>query len=603
MAKVSQLFYRSWLSISTEFRSTTLCLTSENSRTVNLFLIDAIGPFFRGYKRKKINWSKIPFEHLHTESPLREQQFKQIRADLNEFVEKVSSIGYNAVTLDDVVHLADHPVYEDEVRRRIAVFRDEFRKLFVDIKQNGLSIFITMDILATTPALRAYLDDDAAKTQGFLIELLDGFLTDFPEVSGVIIRVGESDGLDVKSDFKSELYFKTPRALNQCLKALLPVFEGHGKKLILRTWTVGAYRLGDLIWHRGKLAKVLEGIDSPAFVLSMKHGESDFFRYLPLNKNFFRTPVQKIIELQTKREYEGCGEFPAFIGHEHEHFAQELSSAENLIGVSVWCQSGGWVPFRRLAYIGNGSIWTEINTEITIRIFREQQSVEQAVLAIWGESRSGQMLEFLRLSEEVVQELYYHSEFARQKLFFRRVRIPPLIGVYWNTVFINNSLRKLLLHFSSDGEASIREAQTALKKIQRMKKLARELELPLDDITYMQHTFGILALARKYFYGAADSDIKAELKAAKKRYKKTYPKGTRSRYAIRLNFRPFKLRPSFIGWSVAILLRKQRGYRLIDYVFSLYLTSFFYWLISRTNKKLIPKFARKSAMGVETIFK
>jgi hypothetical protein len=31
---------------------------------MELFLIDAIGPFFRGYKRKRINWSKIIFTHL-----------------------------------------------------------------------------------------------------------------------------------------------------------------------------------------------------------------------------------------------------------------------------------------------------------------------------------------------------------------------------------------------------------------------------------------------------------------------------------------------------------------------------------------------------------
>jgi hypothetical protein len=30
------------------------------------FLIHAIGPFFRAYERKRINWSKIPFPHLET---------------------------------------------------------------------------------------------------------------------------------------------------------------------------------------------------------------------------------------------------------------------------------------------------------------------------------------------------------------------------------------------------------------------------------------------------------------------------------------------------------------------------------------------------------
>lgn len=208
------------------------------------------------------------------------------------------------------------------------------------------------------------------------------------------------------------------------------------------------------------------------------------------------------------------------------------------------------------------------------------------------------------MSEEVINELYYHGDFARQKLFFRRVRIPPLIGVYWNTIFINNSLRKLLQHFTSDGETSLREGEMAMEKIQRMKTLAKSLDLPKDDIKFMQHTLGILALARQYFYGPEDNEeIKAQLKLAKKRYKKAYPKGTRPRYAIRLNFRPFKLSPRFLSWSSRVLLRKQRGYRLIDYVFSIYLLSFLYRLITRAHHKLVPKFARKSAMGVDTIFK
>jgi len=88
----------------------------------------------------------------------------------------------------------------------------------------------------------------------------------------------------------------------------------------------------------------------------MEHSESDFFRHLPLNSNFFRTNIPKIVELQSKREYEGCGEFPSFIGFDHERYARELASAPNMLGISVWCQTGGWLPFRRLTYIGNGKL-------------------------------------------------------------------------------------------------------------------------------------------------------------------------------------------------------------------------------------------------------
>ena len=570
---------------------------------MELFLIDAIGPFFRGYERKKINWSKIPFEHLSLEEPARSAQFSLVRQDMREFARRVQPLGVNAVTLDDVMHLTDHPFYEPEVREAIGIYREEFEQLFALLQEQGLQIYLTMDVYSATPALREVLQDKPERIEEFLEDLVRRCLEDFPQIAGIIFRVGESDGLDVKGIFRSCLYLKTPKSLNRFIHRMLPLFESFGRRMILRTWTVGAHSVGDLIWHRDTLATALKGVDSQAFILSMKHGESDFFRYLPLNKNFFRTSVQKIIELQSKREYEGCGEFPAFIGLEHEHFARELAGASNMVGVSVWCQTGGWVPFRRLAFIGDGSLWTEINTAVTFSLFRDRLSLEEAVCRVAGERSCGKMLEFLRLSEEVVRELYYHPEFAQQKLYFRRLRVPPLIGVYWNTVFVNHSLKKLLSHYISEPEAGLGTAMAAMEKLRRMEKLAKRLDLPSEDVVFMRHTFGILALAREYFYRPYDEALKTRLKQAKKRYKKAYPKAERQRYAIRLNFSPFRLHSRFLRWSLALLLRRKRGYRLVDQIFTIHLLSLMFRLITRASPRLVPKFARKSAMGVETIFR
>ena len=570
---------------------------------MELFLIDAIGPFFRGYSRKKINWSKIPFEHLATEEPERGKQFAGIREDIGQFAGKVRKIGANAVTLDDVAHLTDHPLYEPEVRKSIAAYREEFCRIFDILRGQGLHVYLTMDVFSATPALEKALEGRADSIDAFLVELVERCLDDFPQVAGIIFRVGESDGLDVKGVFRSRLYLKSPRALNRFIQRMLPLFEQRGRKMILRTWTVGAHRVGDLIWHRDTLATALSGVESTAFILSMKHGESDFFRYLPLNKNFFRTPVQKIIELQSKREYEGCGEFPAFIGLEHEHFARELASAPNMVGVSVWCQTGGWVPFRRLAFIDQGSVWTEINTAVTFQLFRDKLSLEEAVSRVAGERSASEMLELLRLSEEVVRELYYHPEFAQQKLYFRRLRVPPLIGVYWNTIFVNHSLKKLLSHYISEPEEGLSIAQASLDKIRRMESLAERLQLPVNDVIFMRHTFGLLALAREYFYQPYDEALRTKLKQAKKRYKKTYPKSVRPRYAVRLSFKPFRLHGRFLRWSLYLLLRRKRGYRLIDQIFTIHLLSVLFRLITRASPRLVPKFARKSAMGVETIFR
>lgn len=579
-----------------------------NVRIMNLFLIDAIGPFFRGYPRRTINWSKIPFEHLKLDGPESGAQWEQIRADLDVFCARAAAMGYNAVSLDDATHLADHAWYELDTRARISRWRAEFSQCMEIAQRHGLQVYFTMDVFSSTPAVREQIARLRWTVERFLAELLDGFLRDFPQVAGVILRIGESDATDVQGEFRSELYLKRPEQVNRFLKTLLPVFEKHGRQLVFRTWTVGAYRIGDLMWHRGTFVTVLKGVvDSPSLIVSMKFGESDFFRYLPLNKNFFRTRVRKIIELQTRREYEGCGEYPSFTGWDYERYARELDQAENLVGIMVWCQTGGWVPFRRLALLEDRAVWTELNTFVTIRTFKDRQLVEEAVrdfaqLKALPNWRS--LLELLRLSDTVIHELLYVEEFARQKLFFRRVRIPPILQVYWHNIFISHSVKKVLGYFVQDKEACLRTTKLCQQKLEQMKGLATECGMPVGDIEYMADTFNILALAREYYFQPFCAEIEARLRATKKAYKAKYPKGgERHRYRVKMDFKPFWVKARYLGWAFQLLMRRQRGYRLLDRLLTLHTLSLIFRVVSRRRPQWIPSFAKDSAMGVDTVFK
>ena len=577
-------------------------------RAGSLFLIDAIGPFFRGYARRTINWSKIPFDHLKLDGPEHEAQWAGIRGELDTFCAKAAALGFNAVSLDDVTHLADHAWHELDTRARIVKWRAEFRRCFEVVRKHGLQIYLTMDVFSTTPSVREQLAKLRRSVESFLSEQIDAFLEDFPEVAGVIMRIGESDGVDVQHEFRSELYLKKPEQVNRFLRALLPVFEKRGRKLIFRTWTVGAYRIGDLMWHRGTFASVLKGVeDSPALIVSMKYGESDFFRYLPLNRNFFRTKVAKIIELQTRREYEGCGEYPSFTGWEYERYARELEQAENMAGIMVWCQTGGWVPFRRLAFLDASAVWTELNTFVTLRLFQRGQLVEEAVRDFANERSLPNwraLLELLRLSDDVIRELLYVEEFARQKLFFRRVRLPPMLQVYWHNIFISHSVKKVLNHFVQDKEGCRRAATLSLQKLEQMKQLAAECAMPVEDIEFMADTFQLLALARDYCLTPFTPEMEERIRAAKRAYKAKYPKkGPRHRYRIKTHFQPFWLKARYLGWALAVLMRRQRGYRVIDRLVTLNALSMIYRVIAKRRPHWIPGFAKESAMGVDTVFR
>ena len=570
-----------------------------------IFLIDATGPFFRGYERRRINWSKIPFEHLATSGEARTAQWGAIRGDMACFVREVAAAGFTAVTLDDLAHLAPHPRHEDEVAARISVFREEFAVLFKIIREAGLAIYLTSDVLPVTPAIDAALGGDRAKMEELYRDMVDGILRDFPEIAGLVLRIGESDGVDVKDPIRTRLHVRSAADTNRLLRSLLPVFEQYGRTLILRTWTVGAHRVGDLIWHRRTLADALKGIDSTAFILSMKYGESDFFRYLPLNRAFFRTPHRKIVELQARREYEGAGEYPSFIGWDCEQYARELQGDANLAGISVWCQTGGWHRFRRLAFLEEDGrdFWLRLNTVVALRIFRERESVEDAVAAVVGAAKAPVVLELLRHAETVVKELHYIRDFAGQKLFFRRVRIPPLLHVYWDCLFINHAVRKVLRHFVRDPERTLREGEAAYALFPRMIELARAAELPVADIEHWRDFCHLLRLARRYYFLPFDPALAERIRASKKAYKKAWPSAARERYRIKLSFEPFKVKRQTLGWISALFLRRQRGYRVIDHILTLNLLGLVFRLFRPGRSKVVPKFLRKSAMGVEALFR
>ncbi|MFK7849548.1 MAG: hypothetical protein AB8D78_01110 [Akkermansiaceae bacterium] len=574
---------------------------------MELFLIDAIGPFFRGYKKNRINWSKIVFPYLATSGPEAEAQWQKIHEDIRDFAREVSSLGYNAVTLDDLAHLATHPMHEPEIQADIAFYRKQFTSLFnILADEFGLQIFLTSDVIPLTPAIEKSLSDQSDELEAYYFSLVRGILNDFPQLSGIILRIGESDGNDVKDPIRTRLHLREPKETNAFLKKLLPEFESRGKKLILRTWTVGAHHIGDLIWHRGTLAETLDGIDSPNFIVSMKYGESDFFRHIPLNKAFFRVKQAKIVEFQARREYEGAGEYPSYIGRDCEAFSRELERAENLVGISVWCQTGGWHRFKRLALLsGNrdSDIWIRLNIAAAIHIFRYKRSVEQSVEEVVGSEKAADTLELLANSDIVIKQLFYIEEFARQKLFFRRVRIPPIINICWDRLYINHAASKVLRHFVKDPEEVLRSGEAAFSLFPKMVHLARRADLPVQDIEHMRDFFALILLARRYYFLPFEETLASQIRASKKAYKTRYPANIRDRYRIKISFEPFKVKRRTLSLAFSIFLRKKRGYRMIDHLFTLNLLGYMFRLFKPRDPKATPKFLRKTAMGIDTLFK
>lgn len=575
-------------------------MPSPTSSTPSLFIIDGIGPFFRAAKASRINWSKIPFADLPEDNPFWTRLFD----DFTSLADQVAEMGYTGVTLDDLAHLTPHPAHDSETNGRLEFFAIQFDRLFEILKARQLEAWITSDVLPLTPSAAARIGKSHTARNAYYRELVQQFFERFPQVTGLILRIGESDGLDVGDPLRSHLHLQNSGQTNRFLHELLSVTDALNRKLILRTWTVGAHRIGDLIWHRGRLSETLKGIDSPNFILSMKPGESDFFRHLPLNRAFFRHAGPKILELQARREYEGAGEFPSYLGFDAEKLRDELSGVENLLGISVWAQTGGWHHFKRLTFLDSNAFWTELNAKTAVDIFRRGLTPEQSLASLAGPENAAAASELLHHADHVIKQLYYIPEFARLKLYFRRVRIPPLLHIYWDSLFIHSSIRKILRYFVSDHEAAIRQAEGAFQRFPRMIQLADELEWPTEDIVFMRDTCELIALARIYYFSPYDPELVTRIEEAKTAYKNRWPTSERPRYRIKTTFNPPKLTRYTIAWISRILLRKKRGYRpLLDRVFTLNLLSRLYLLFRNRSRKSLPTFVRKSAMGIDSLFK
>jgi len=570
-----------------------------------LLILDAISPFMRISARHRINWSKIDFSALERGDQADADVLGECTTAFGTYCQRVAADGANGLALDDLPHLYIHPGYPAPLREKLAVYRGYYRRWMETAREAGLAVYLNADILFYHPVLEKEIGTRPAAVADFLAKVCATVLDDFPLVRGVFFRLGECDGVDVQGDFLSRLVLRTAADANALLKRILPEFGRRGRTCILRTWTVGAYPIGDLMWNPQTLAATLSGIDSPAFMLSMKFGESDFFRYLPLNPHFFATPVAKLIELQTKREYEGSGEFPSFVGYDYEAFHRALAAAENVVGAHIWCQSGGWTCFRRLSYLQPEAVWNEINTFVTLRVFRDGLGVEEAVQAYARErlpdAPPASLIELLRLSDQVVKELLYLDDYATQSIYFRRSRIPPQLMVYWDHIFVNHSLRKVLRGFVQDPDAKIRQAQAALEKIKAMRKLALRCGLPADDLDFMYDSFALLAAARQYILLPYTPALAENLAALKRRYQEDYPH--RYRYAVKLDFGRLRLRRARIHWLMRLLLRRERPYRRLDKLFTVWLLGKLYPLLRLGGRRFLTGFAGKQAMGLGTIFK
>jgi len=351
------------------------------------------------------------------------------------------------------------------------------------------------------------------------------------------------------------------------------------------------------MWNPATYRKTFGGLRSDRLVISMKYAETDFFRYVPLTPHFLGdSDHHKLIEFQARREYEGFGDFPAFIGWDYADYLRQLESAEKMAGAWVWCQTGGWSASRRLTFVQDSSLWNEINTDVTLALVGDGAGVSEAIRRTCARRLPGRDPErvekFLRLSSEVIRELWYVDTFAERTLYLRRLRLPPQVGVVWDTLLITGTVRRLLRDAVADGEAKIAQGFAALAKVRTLLALARELGLPVGDVEFMYRTCEILAEARRFYFRRPSATQRALLETLVHEYRRQYP----GRFRIVTGDRMPRLAWPVVRLALRLLVRPSRQYRRTDRFLLPRVLPLIRLLLRRWPQRHLPEIATSQGM-------
>ena len=572
----------------------------------DLFIIDGVAPFFAPFADgSRQNWSKAPLSRLQKHGTIPEDLSQRVCHELDQYCRAVSAIGYNAITFDDLAHLTLFDFYPYLLSRTVHSYQKLFKKVFAIAKKYGLQIFVTTDLMFFNDHIATHVKGRKSdqRLRALFVEAVERLYDLFPEVDGIVTRIGEADGHDVDSLFISELQIRTPKQCNQWLKDILQSCEYHHKQLIFRTWGLGAYRIGDLIWNEKTERSAFWGINSANFIVSRKFGGADFFRFLPLSDRILNSSQPQIIELQARREYEGFGTFPAYVGRQYEQFRDELQECSSLRGICVWCQTGGWSHFDRLSFLQTSSPWNELNAISAYQLFSSNQSAQQILSAFcqqrWPQVDQKQLLELVNLCDQLIDELWYFKPFAEKSLWFRRLRVPPLLWIFWDTIIVNRALRLVVRTYVDEPGAVKERDRQQREQIRRLRVLINNVGVEREGLLLGADTLRMLYTLRRFYLGKGGAKREKKIHARLEKYRHKHPQG----FLVECDFAPFHIRWVTAGLLFGLLLRQRARYRWFDRLVLVPMTGWMYPLLKRWQRHRIPELAERQALGLELFFR
>jgi hypothetical protein len=413
-----------------------------------------------------------------------------------QFVDHALTLGYNGVVIPgflEYLTLAGTGVYKagdphvERARAMVAAFGPVWRYAH----DMGMKVYFKTDMLALSPPLKAYLLRTAGldATSPELWSVYQAGLRELyaamPFADGLMLRVGEG-GSDYKLagwDYFSEVDVSTAAAVQAMLRALLRVSGEAGKDLIFRTWSVGLNAVGNMHTNPDSYRAVLDGIDDPHLIVSTKYVAGDYYSYLPLNPTLTVGSQRRIIEFQSRREFEGFGSLPDDLGDlEQQALRHFLAANPNIVGVWDWTQDGGPLvagPMTLYPRTGFWQLW-DLDVYLTSRLARDPDVDTGRATADWirqtfstDPSTVTALSQAFALSRSAITDGLYIGPFAQQSVEALGQHPTPMMWIFeWDIVTGDSAVLDSIYDVSKDGlDDAIAQGDRAVATARRMQDL------------------------------------------------------------------------------------------------------------------------------------
>ncbi len=277
----------------------------------------------------------------------------------------------------------------------------QIRQMHQACKEQGMAIYAMSDLVLFPKRLiekygiqESFGDPQDSLTISLLKVQIDEIFTQFPDLDGLVVRIGETYLHDAPFHEGSIKDKKNPEKTIIPLMKLLrdEICVKRNKKVIFRTWY--AFDVDAETYQM-----VSDGVKPhDNLTISVKHCEGDFHRANPFSKVIGQGRHKQIIEVQCAREYEGKGAYPNYIANgviegfeEHARMPEEKINSlreftercpDLYAGVWTWSRGGGWAG----PYINN-EMWCDLNAWVMAQWAHDPAQSEEAVFMRYAKEK------------------------------------------------------------------------------------------------------------------------------------------------------------------------------------------------------------------------